>query len=98
MKGMERGYLNSSPLEAFILATIIHTTFRMTRKNRIGKPIIIKHKGITSIIYRRTDSSKFIDRFPFWSTQVESSFLDSQQMSGPIIPPKGKKKPANAER
>ena len=44
------------------------------------------------------DIWKLSDCFPFWSTHWDSSFLDSQQISGPIIPPNGKKNPANAER
>lgn len=44
------------------------------------------------------DISKFMDALPLRSTHIDSSFLDNQQMRGPIILPNGKKNPANAER
>jgi hypothetical protein len=50
MKGIEIGYLNNSPFEAFMLAIVIQTTFRVSNINKIGNPIIIKHNGTTSTI------------------------------------------------
>ena len=44
------------------------------------------------------DISKFIDAFPFISIHADSSFRESQQMSGPKIAPKGKKNPDKADR
>ena len=44
------GYLNNSPLEAFILAIIIHTILRIAREAIIGIPIIIKQRGTASTI------------------------------------------------
>jgi hypothetical protein len=64
----------------------------------IGIPISIKHKGIIRTIYSSIDNWKFRDAFPFKFTQDDSSLLVNQQISGPIIPPNGKKKPAKAER
>lgn len=64
----------------------------------IGMPIIIKIRGIARTRYRSIESWKFIEAFPFSFTQVDSSFLDNQHTNGPIIPPKGKKKPAKADR
>ncbi|MDO9340554.1 MAG: hypothetical protein Q7T72_08515 [Bacteroidales bacterium] len=98
MKGISRGYLKSSPFAALTLAIIIHITLRVTSKKIIGIPIIIKHKGITRTIYSNIDNWKLSEFFPFTFTQTDSSFLDSQHISGPIIPPKGKKKPAKADR
>lgn len=57
----------------------------------IGIPIIIKHKGIAKTIYSSIDSWKLRDAFPFIFTQADSSLLVSQQIRGPIIPPKGKR-------
>jgi len=84
-------------LGALTLARIIQITFKIPRKMIIGIPIRMKHKGITRIIYSSIDSWKFIDAFPFTFTHDDSSLLVNQQISGPIIPPKGKKKPAKAE-
>jgi hypothetical protein len=61
-------------------------------------PIWIKHNGIASTIYRSIDNWKFKDALPFIFTHDDSSLLVSQHMSGPIMPPNGKKKPAKAER
>jgi len=44
------------------------------------------------------DNWKLRDAFPFTFTHDDSSFFVSQQISGPITPPKGKKKPAKADR
>lgn len=98
INGIEIGYLNLSPFEPLMLAIIIQTTFRTPKNAIIGIPIIIKHKGITSTIYSSMESWKFNDAFPFSLTQADSSLFDNQQISGPMIPPNGKKKPANAER
>ncbi len=98
IKGIDNGYLNSSPLDDFTLAIIIHTTFSVTSTKIMGIPIIIKHKGIASTIYRRIESSKLSEDLPLKSTHCDSSFLESQQIKGPIILPNGKKNPANAER
>ena len=55
MKGMERGYLNSSPFDAFTLAIIIQITLRNARKIIIGIPIIIIQSGIDRTIYSKID-------------------------------------------
>lgn len=70
---------------------------RMSAISR-GIPTMMKHSGNTRTIYRRTESWKFKDAFPFSLIHSDSSFLVSQQIRGPIIPPKGKKKPANADK
>jgi hypothetical protein len=44
------------------------------------------------------DNWKLSEFLPFVFTQDDSSLLDNQHISGPIIPPKGKKKPAKADR
>ena len=44
----EKGYLNSSPLEALMLAMTMQTILRVPNKISIGIPIKIKHKGIVS--------------------------------------------------
>lgn len=98
MNGIEIGYLNSSPFEAFTLPMMIQMTLRNPRNITMGIPIMMKHNGIARTIYSKIEIWKFRDDFPFWSIHWESSFLDNQQISGPIIPPKGKKNPANAER
>lgn len=98
INGIANGYLNLSPLEAFMLAMIMQTIFRTPRNITIGIPIKMKQRGNDSTIYNRIESWKFIEAFPFSFTQADSSFLESQQISGPIIPPNGKKKPAKAER
>lgn len=98
MKGIKSGYLNTSPLEAFTLAIIKQITLRVTSAAIIGIPIIMKHKGKTSTIYSSTDNWKLSELFPFMLTQSDSSFFDNQHISGPIMPPKGKKKPAKADR
>lgn len=64
----------------------------------IGMPTIIIHKGMARTIYKSIDNWKLRDAFPFWSTHWDSSFFDNQHIKGPIIPPKGKKNPAKAER
>jgi hypothetical protein len=92
------GYLNNSPLGAFTLAIITQITFNIIRIPIKGNPIIMKHNGLTSTIYKRIESWKFREFLPFIFTHEDSSFLVSQQIRGPIIPPKGKKKPANADR
>lgn len=50
IKGIEIGYLNSSPFEALTLAIIIHMTLSIINIPKIGNPIIMKHKGITRTI------------------------------------------------
>ncbi|MCX6333798.1 MAG: hypothetical protein NT092_05775 [Bacteroidia bacterium] len=63
------------------------------------KPTIIKHSGMIRIQYNNIDRLKFMDAFPFSSIQADSSFRDTQHISGPITPPKGiGKKLANPER
>jgi hypothetical protein len=76
----------------------MQTIFRTPRKIIIGMPMIIRQRGAARIIYNSIDNWKFNEALPFWFTQSDSSFLDNQQISGPMIPPKGKKKPANPER
>ena len=95
---MARGYLNSSPFEALTLAIIMQTIFRITRVKMMGNPIIMKQSGTTRTIYKSNESWKFNEAFPFSFTHVDSSFLDNQQIKGPIIPPKGNRKPAKAAR
>ncbi len=95
---MEIGYLNVSPLDAFTLPIIMQTIFSITMKATIGMPTIMKHRGKARTIYSSSEIWKFRDDLPFWSTHWDSSFRDNQQISGPIIPPKGKKNPAKAER
>ncbi len=98
MNGIEIGYLKSSPFEALTLAIMIQITFRVTRNRIIGIPTIIRHKGAARTEYSRIDSWKLRAAFPFLLTHADSSLFDNQQISGPIIPPKGKKNPAKAER
>lgn len=92
------GYLKISPFAAQMLAITIQITFRKPKMIIMGIPTRIKHRGIARTIYRSIESWKFIEAFPFSSTHIDSSFLDSQQIRGPIIPPKGKKKPAKADK
>jgi len=61
-------------------------------------PMMIKHNGIARTIYSSIDNWKLRAAFPLIFTHDDSSLLLSQQISGPITPPKGKKKPAKAER
>jgi len=99
IKGIAKGYLNLSPLDAFMLATMIQITFSVISMPINRKPIKMKHKGATRIQYNKIDRLKFIAVLPFSSTQAESSFLESQQISGPMTPPKGiGKKLAKPER
>jgi len=98
INGIRRGYLKSSPLAALTLAIIIHTTLSVPSTTIIGIPIIMKQSGIARTIYSSMDNWKLIEFLPFKLTQADSSLFDSQQISGPKIPPKGKKKPAKAER
>jgi len=65
MKGIETGYLNSSPFEAFTLPIITHMTFRKPRNITIGMPTIIKHRGIARTIYSKIEIWKFSEDFPF---------------------------------
>jgi hypothetical protein len=80
------------------LAIIIQIILRITRNAIIGIPIRIKHKGKTRTIYSNIDNWKLSAALPFTFTQDDSSLFDSQHISGPIIAPKGKKKPAKADR
>jgi len=98
MKGIFRGYLNSSPFDALTLAMTIHITSRKPRNIRMGIPTIMKQRGTARTMYNRIESWKFRACFPLKFTHCDSSFLDSQQMSGPSMPPKGKKYPAKAAR
>jgi hypothetical protein len=50
IKGITRGYLKSSPLEALMLAIIIQITFKVIRNPIIGNPITIKHNGAARTI------------------------------------------------
>jgi hypothetical protein len=98
IKGIARGYLNCSPFAALMLAIIIHIILRVTRTITMGIPIKMKHKGIARNIYSRIDNWKLSEALPFRLTQADSSLFDNQHIRGPIIAPKGKKKPAKAER
>jgi hypothetical protein len=98
MKGIRMGYLKNSPFDALMLAITRQIIFRVINNIIIGNPIIMKHKGIARTIYSSIDNWKLREAFPFKFTQSDSSLLDSQQISGPKIPPKGKKKLAKADR
>jgi hypothetical protein len=91
INGIAIGYLNLSPLAVLILAMMTMINFSNISKPINRKPTIIMHKGATSIVYSKIDRLKFKAAFPFSSIHADSSFLESQQISGPIIPPKGKK-------
>lgn len=91
INGIDNGYLNLSPFEALILAMITQTISRMLRNISMGIPIMMKQSGIARTIYKSMENWKLIEAFPFSLTHADSSFLDNQQISGPIIPPKGKK-------
>ena len=81
-----------------ILAIEIQITFSVRSIKIIGKPIIMKHNGTLSTIYIRIESWKFMEDLPLILTQADSSLFDNQQIIGPKIAPKGKKKPANADK
>lgn len=49
-KGIERGYLKSSPLGAFTLAMIIQITLRVASIAIMGIPMMINIKGIARTI------------------------------------------------
>lgn len=98
MNGIEIGYRYSSPLDAFIDAMVIQTILSIHNAMRSGIPTIIKHNGIRSIVYKSKDRWKLSAAFPFSFIQVDSSRLASQQIRGPRIPPKGKRKHANADK
>jgi hypothetical protein len=98
INGITSGYLKSSPFGAFTLAIITQITLRVPSNAIIGIPIIIKHNGIARTIYSSIDNWKLREAFPFMFTHEDSSLLVNQQIRGPITPPKGKKKPAKAER
>jgi hypothetical protein len=85
-------------LGALTLAMITQITLRVPIKITIGIPMIIKQRGMQRTIYSSIDNWKFRDAFPFSFTHDDSSLLVNQQINGPITPPKGKKKPAKAER
>ena len=53
--GIESGYLNFSPFEAFMLAIIVHITLVIQRTIIIGIPTTIKQRGIIKIIYNKID-------------------------------------------
>ncbi len=72
-----------------MLATIIQMNSSSRRAPRKIKPTIINIRGIQITVYNNIDSWKLSDSFPFISTNCDSYFLDDQQISGPIIPPKG---------
>lgn len=91
MNGMEIGYLKVSPFDALMLAIIMQITLSNIRQPIIGIPIMIKHRGMARTVYSNSDIWKLSDDLPLISTQADSSFLDIQHMTGPIIPPKGKK-------
>jgi hypothetical protein len=98
MKGIDRGYLNTSPFAARMLATIMQTISSIKRKISIGMPTTIKQRGIASTVYSSNESWKFREDLPLKLTHSDSSFLEIQQMIGPRIPPNGKKYPAKADR
>ena len=96
MNGMASGYLNSSPFDALTLAITMKIILSSRSTAMIGNPMIIKHNGMVSKIYRSIENWKLSDAFPFSFTQVDSSRFDNQMTRGPIIPPNGIKYPANA--
>lgn len=98
IKGIESGYLKTSPRAALMLPIVMQTIFKMPSAITIGIPIIIIIRGKASIMYSSIERLKFIAALPLMFTQAESSLRESQKISGPMMPPKGKKKPANAER
>src|SRR5512133_2886125 len=98
MNGIETGYLKTSPFEAFIDATTTQISLRTIRDRMIGIPISIKHRGIASTMYISVESWKLSAAFPLKSTHADSCLRDIQQTIGPIMPPRGKKYPAKAER
>lgn len=65
MNGIEIGYLNSSPFEAFTLPMMIQMTLRNPRNITMGIPIMMKHNGIARTIYSKIEIWKFRDDFPF---------------------------------
>jgi len=98
MKGIEIGYLKTSPFAALMLATMTQITSRMPRAMRRGIPTIMKHSGMSKMVYSNIEIWKLSADLPFMSTHSDWSFLDTQQINGPIIPPKGKKYPAKVDR
>lgn len=98
INGIERGYLNTSPRAALMLPIVMQTIFKMPSAITIGIPIKMIIRGRASMMYSSIERLKFMAALPFMFTQAESSLLDNQKISGPMIPPKGKKNPANAER
>jgi hypothetical protein len=56
MKGIEIGYLKSSPLAALTLAIITQITLSTTRKIIIGIPMIMIQRGAASTIYNNKES------------------------------------------
>lgn len=97
-KRMERGYENSSPLLAFILAIITKIRFNIPRATSKKIPISIIIRNADMIRYIVIEIWKFRDSLPCWSTHGNSSFLIAQIIRGPIILPKGKMNPARAAR
>jgi len=96
---MAIGYLNLSPLGALMLAMIIQITFSVISIPIKRNPTKMKHNGITRKQYNNIDRLKFKAAFPFSSTHGDSSLRESQQIRGPMTPPKGiGKKLANPER
>ncbi len=50
MKGIARGYLNSSPFEALIEAIVTHTISNTHSDIRSGIPIIIRQRGAIRMV------------------------------------------------
>jgi len=50
MNGIARGYRNDSPLAALTLAIITHIILSITRTPIMGKPMMMKHNGIVSVM------------------------------------------------
>ena len=81
-----------------MLAIIMQIILRAPSIIIIGIPIIIKIKGIARTTYKTTDNWKLREFLPLILTHTDSSRRVSQQITGPIMFPNGKKKPAKAER
>jgi len=98
MKGIARGYLNSSPFEALIEAIVTQTISNIHNVRRSGIPTIIRQRGAMRTVYSSIESWKLREALPFSFTHVDSSRRLSQQIKGPRIPPKGKIKQAKDDK
>ena len=72
-------------------AMTIHINSRNTNPIIKKIPTMRNISGIHKSMYNAIDNWKLRLALPFLSTHSESSFLDSQKIIGPIMPPNGKK-------